>query len=163
MISAARKTPHASLRVGLALLLAWAGAGCRSLGPMPPAHLGEPGWRVRQGQAVWCAGRGRPDLAGELLLATHPDGRWWVQFTKEPFPVVVARAIGNDWWIEFGLAGRRWSGRGQPPARFGWCHLATALEGRPLAASWRFEPRGGGSWRLHDPQTGEFIEGYLSP
>src|SRR2546421_166697 len=60
-------------------------AGCALLPPLPQANLRDPGWTVREGQAVWKSKRGASDIAGEILVATQPDGRAFVQFTKTPF------------------------------------------------------------------------------
>jgi len=34
---------------------------------LPPVSLSEPGWTIRQGQAVWRRYHDTPDIAGELL------------------------------------------------------------------------------------------------
>src|SRR5215471_693596 len=76
--------------------LAAALAGCQST-PLPKINLAEPGWTVRQGQAIWRAGTGIPDMAGDLLVATNTNGRTLIQFTKTPFPMIVAQATTNAW------------------------------------------------------------------
>src|SRR2546430_5175382 len=65
------------------LVVAAALLGCHTDSP-PPLNLAEVGWKVRKGEAVWRSGPGAPELAGELLVATHPDGRALVQFTRSP-------------------------------------------------------------------------------
>src|SRR5689334_1231544 len=105
--------------LGLALLL----AGCVSGPPLPPANLSEPGWTIRQGQAVWAAKRGAPDVAGEIMVATNSDNRTFVQFTKTPFPLMTARTEGNSWQIESPLQNRRFTGRGSPPRGLMWFQL----------------------------------------
>ncbi|MDB6056500.1 MAG: hypothetical protein JWO95_344, partial [Verrucomicrobiales bacterium] len=67
-------------------------AGCRTMKPLPPANLKEPGWTVREGQAVWKRKASEPEIAGEILLATRSDGRAFVQFSKNPFPLVIAQS-----------------------------------------------------------------------
>src|SRR5688572_29399594 len=75
--------------------------GCRSLPTQPPMNLGEPGWTIRQGQAAWRPKSDAPDIAGDLLVAMHVDGRSQVQFTKPPLPFVVAQRHANSWQIQF--------------------------------------------------------------
>src|SRR5262249_22496427 len=87
-------------------------AGCHF---MPPANLTEPGWRVREGQAVWRAKREAPEIAGEILLATRSDGRTFVQFTKTPFPFLIGQTTTNRWQAELPTENRRYSGPGIPP------------------------------------------------
>src|SRR5262245_20033091 len=106
-------------------------AACRSLPPLPPANFSEPGWTVRQGQAVWRAHGHSPELAGELLVASHRDGRTLVQFTKGPLPFVVAQTTTNSWQVDFVPKNKTCSGRGRPPARVIWLHLARSLDGSP--------------------------------
>src|SRR5213593_2130154 len=61
---------------------------CRTAPPLAPANLSEPGWRIREGQAVWRPKIEAPEIAGELLVATHPNGQTFLQFTKTPLPLV---------------------------------------------------------------------------
>src|SRR5256885_14903702 len=76
----------------LLTLLANAFVGCQSASTsLPPVNLSEPGWTIRQGQAVWRPNRGPLEIAGELLVATRSDGCSVVQFTKTPLPFLVAR------------------------------------------------------------------------
>src|SRR5436190_1004987 len=70
--------------------------GCRTA-PLPPVNLHEPGWTVREGQAVWKRDQNTPEIAGEVLLATRPDGCTFVQFTKTPFPMIIAQTTTNHW------------------------------------------------------------------
>src|SRR3989442_1149973 len=92
-------------------------AGCRAVPLLPSVDLAAPGWTVREGQAVWRARREAPEIAGEILMAANPDGRALVQFTKTPFPFVIARTAMDAWQIEMPTQNKRYSGRGQPPAR----------------------------------------------
>ena len=84
---------------GLVLVLC---AGCRTTPPLPPADFSAPGWHVQQGQAVWKPSQSRPELAGDLLLATNVNGNFFLQFSKMPFPLATARVSGDRWQIEFG-------------------------------------------------------------
>src|SRR6187551_934386 len=105
--------------IGLWLLAAtltlFASTGCRSLPPIPPANLTAPGWSVRNGQAVWKPNQQRPELAGELLVATNTNGDCVVEFTKTPFALASARRLGDCWRIEFGTGRHAWQGRGPGP------------------------------------------------
>ena len=76
--------------VFLCVLIAVLATGCRTAPPLPPADFSAPGWRVQQGQAVWKPSSSRPELAGDLLLATNANGNFFIQFSKIPFPLVTA-------------------------------------------------------------------------
>ena len=138
-------------------------ASCRSLTPFPPANLAEPGWTVRQGQAVWRSRVSAPEIAGELVLATRDDGRTFTQFTKTPLPFLVAQTTTNAWQIEFAAENRKFAGRGSPPTRLAWLHLARSLSGLNPPKDWWFRKGDDGSWHLENPKTGEILEGYLAP
>src|SRR5438105_2797703 len=117
----------------LALSLVLLGVlGCHTLPPLAPANFSEPDWRVRQGQAVWRSGRSAPEIAGEILVATRTNGDSFIQFTKTPFPLVVAQQTGHQWEIQFPTENKRYSRRGNPPIRLIWFWLARALTGEPL-------------------------------
>ena len=153
------------LRVGARIAAAFSLAavlplcGCRALPPLPPANISGPGWQLQQGQAIWKPTRSRPELAGELILATHINGDFFIQFTKTPFTMATAQVVGNQWEIEFGNGERRWSGRGNPPARFSWFQLPHALADKPIAKNWRFARTAPETWRLENRRTGESLEG----
>ena len=146
----------------LLLLLALVSA-CRTPSSWPALNLAEPGWRVRQGQAVWRAGMSEPELAGELLLATHADGRTWLEFTKTPLTLVQGRTDAHGWRAQFPTRGRAFSGRNAAPRTIGWLHLASCLEGRPPPDGWSFAVKPGDAWRLENAATGEVIDGFFAP
>jgi hypothetical protein len=146
----------------LGLLLAVATA-CRTAAPLPPANLAEPGWRMRHGQVLWTARRGAPEVAGELVLATHRDGRSVAQFVKTPFPVVVAQTTTRLWQIHFVPQNRTFSGNLPISSRFAWLQLPAALAGHSLPADYEFGRPDAKFWRLENRRTGEVIEGYLLP
>ena len=129
--------------------------------PLPKVNLSEPGWTVRQGQAVWHPGRGAQEIAGELLVAARRDGPAFVQFTKTPFPLVEAQTTVNRWTVEFPPQDKRYSGRGAPPARLLWFELARVLAGLPLPKNWVWKNSETG-WRLENSSTGEFLQGYFT-
>jgi hypothetical protein len=141
-----------------ALLLAFC-AGCRTAGPLPPADFSAAGWRVQQGQAVWRPTSRRPELAGDLLVATNVNGNIFVQFSKVPFPLATARISGDQWQIVFGADGFSWRGRGAPPDRFAWFQLPRALRDQNPGSHWKFARPTSQSWRLENSRTGETLEG----
>ncbi len=136
---------------------------CRTGPPLPPADFSSPGWKVQQGQAVWKPSKKRPELAGDLLLATNANGNDVVQFSKTPFSLASAQVADGAWQIEFGGGRYLWRGRGAPPARFIWFQLPRALNGVEPPRPWKFTLQAGGSWRLENTRTGEFLEGTLFP
>lgn len=134
---------------------------CRSLPPPPAADLSDAAWTVRQGQAVWKQKRGAPEIAGEILVATQTNGRSFVQFTKTPFPLVIAQTATNSWQLEIPAQNRRFAFHGAPPSRVIWFQLPRALAGAtlPKKFAWQTSPAG---WRLENSATGEALEGYFS-
>ncbi|MHB8520947.1 MAG: hypothetical protein ACYDH9_09320 [Limisphaerales bacterium] len=130
---------------------------------MPPADFSAPGWRVQQGQAVWKPTQNKPELAGEVLLATDARGDFFVQFAKTPFTLATARVMDGEWEIEFGSGNYSRSGRGEPPARFVWFQLPRALAGASVSGGWLFERAAPHAWRLKNSRTGESLEGYFLP
>ena len=137
--------------------------GCRTVRPWPPVNLAEPGWHVRQGQAIWRPNRQAPEIAGELLVATRPDGNAFLQFSKNPFPFVVARMRPDEWRIEFLQPHKTYTGHGALPARLIWLQLANWLEGNALPKVYSHQESSTNHWRLENHNTGEVLEGYLKP
>jgi hypothetical protein len=138
-----------------------ASTGCRSLPPLPKVNLSGPGWEIHQGQAVWRSRRGAPEIAGEILLATNASGRSFLQFTKTPFPFVIAQTTTNSWQIESPAQNRRFAGPGKPPDRIIWFQLPRALSGVPPTAHWSWHNSETG-WKLENRSTGESLEGYFT-
>jgi hypothetical protein len=128
---------------------------------LPSVNLAEAGWTVREGQAVWRPKRDAPEIAGEILVATHGDSRGLVQFTKTPFPFVSARIQTNAWQIEFPTQNKHYSGRGEPPTRLLWFQLPRVISGASALKpwTWHFEAN---RWRLENLSTGESLEGYFT-
>ncbi len=145
---------------GLVLVLC---AGCRTTPPLPTADFSAPGWHVQQGQAVWKPSQSRPELAGDLLLATNVNGNFFLQFSKMPLPLATARVSGGRWQIEFGADKFSWHGHGNPPDRFAWFQLPRALLDINIGRNWRFTRVETNSWRLKNPRTGESLEGEFFP
>ena len=148
--------------IPLLCCLLFCAAGCRLIPALPPANLSEPGWRVREGQAVWRAKREAPEIAGEILLATRADGRAFVQFTKTPFPFLIGQSTTNRWQAELPTQNRRYSGPGKPPRRLMWLYLPRLLSGEAPPKGWNWRDLGGGRWQLENKKTGEMLEGYFN-
>jgi hypothetical protein len=138
-------------------------AGCRTGANDPLFTVSGPGWRVRQGQALWRPGRNYPELGGEVVVASHSDGRCEVQFLKTPIPLVLAQTTSTNWLIQFPPNQMGFAGRNSPPPRFLWLHLRAALAGESLPGLLRFSRNPDGGWRLENVRSGETVEGYLEP
>lgn len=148
----------------LALVAVVASGGCRSLPPQPPMDLSEPGWTIRQGQAVWKPKPGTEGIAGDLLVALHWNGRHVVQFTKPPLPLVAAQGDTNHWQIQFFSQSKSYSGAGRPPERLLWLqlpeHLVSVVAARK-DTDWSFSRDRNGSWQFTNHLSGESLDGFL--
>lgn len=154
------------MTVCLTVCCAFVMTGCRTLRSLPPFDLAEPGWNVRHGQAVWRPAFGAEELAGELMVASHPDGRRFLQFTKLPLPLIVVQMTPDRWRIQFSAENKILSRRGAPPTHLTWLHLPGFLNGTasaPAAAAFEFQGGGDRPWTLLNLETGERIAGYLDP
>jgi len=143
------------------LLLINLATGCRTIPSPPPIDFSAPGWKIRQGQAVWRRGSGK-DLAGELLLATNTNGNAFVQFAKPPITLLTAQSTPNSWLVRY-PPNHKYSGSGLPPSRLIWLYLPKFIGGAASTPLWKWERRDDDSWRLENRRTGESLEGYLSP
>ncbi len=135
--------------------------GCATVGPLPQADLAQPGWEVHQGQAVWHLPKGQREIAGEVIVAARKDGNAFVQFSKSPFPLVIARATPGRWEVEFPPQNKRYAGRGAPPRRLLWLYLPRMLAGNPPPPNWTWHEDSNG-WRLANRDSGESIEGFFT-
>lgn len=149
------RPPQMAFSVVAALLFLT--AGCRTPTPLPPIDIAGPDWTSLSGQALWKPKSDAPELAGELLVATHAAGQSVVHFTKTPFPIAVARITPNRWQVEFPAEDKRYGGRGQGPARLVWLHLPAVLRGEPPPKPWTVSRPGFDRWRLESPR-GETLE-----
>ena len=145
------------------LLLLWLLTACSTTPKLPPADFSQPGWKVRQAQAVWTPKRGGPEIAGEVLIARRGERESFVQFSKTPFPVLVAQTAPARWEMTFIPEQRTFGGGGRPWPRFSWLYLAPALQGEKLPEKLRFNLVGADGWRLENRSTGEVIEGSFLP
>jgi hypothetical protein len=125
-------------------------------------NLQETGWTVHDGQAVWRMKGGGREIAGEILLATRPDGREFVQFSKNPFPLAVAQATAHSWEVQLPTENKRYSGHGRPPARLIFLYLPRVLAGQPPPRGWTWQRLPENGWRLENRASGEMLEGYFS-
>lgn len=132
-------------------------AGCRTMKPLPPANLKEPGWTVREGQALWKRQANEPEIAGEILVATRTDGRSLVQFTKNPFPLIVAQSTSKGWQVEAPTENKFYSGHGNPPARLIFLYIPRLLVGESAPKDWLYEKLPDGC-RLENRGRGESLE-----
>jgi hypothetical protein len=145
----------------IAVWLLLAVGGCATLRhPLPPVNLSEPGWILRQGQAIWKLPAGRPDVAGEVLLATRLEGKAYIQFSKTPFTMVVGQVTPEGWEVEFPPQNKRYAAPGTPPKRLIWLHFARVLSGKSPPKDWKWTDSDG-NFRLENPANGEAIEGYF--
>ncbi len=138
-------------------------AGCRTAAQAPLFTATGPGWRVREGQALWRPGRRFPELGGEVVMASHKDGRCTIEFAKTPLPLVLAQTTRTHWLIAFPARRMSFAGRRAPPTRFAWLYLSAALSGDSLPSPLRFQRKLDGGWRLENTRSGETVEGFLAP
>ncbi|MSU64143.1 MAG: hypothetical protein EXS31_17415 [Pedosphaera sp.] len=144
------------------LVLASLATGCHTPATVPPLNLAEPDWQVLHGQAVWRPSRAAKEIAGELFIATHPDGRSLVQFTKTPLLLVSAQTSAKRWRVQFPRE-KVFEGGGAAPTRVVWLHLAKVIAGVPPPSRLTWEPHQDGTWKLENDRTGEMLEGFVAP
>ncbi len=120
-------------------------------------------WAIKQGQGLWTARSGAPQIGGDIVLASDGNGRSLVQFDKTPLTIVTAQTTPERWLIRFPQGGGVWAGHQPAPPRTIWLYLGDALAGKPLPKPLHFEQKPDGNWRLENPKTGEILEGFLSP
>jgi len=136
-------------------------AGCKLIPTLPRVDLHDAAWRVLEGQAVWRPNRTAPELAGEFLLATNVNHAIYFQFSKAPFPMIVAQSTAKGWQLEIPIRGKCYSGPGSPPARVIWLRLPALLRGEPPPKHWLWT-HSGDHWTLANEKTGESIDGVLN-
>ena len=132
-------------------------AACLSPGSRPPVALDAPGWRVRQGQALWRTEAKKPEIAGDVILSTHPAGGSSIQFLKT-LPILSARVWPGGWEFNNTPENETHSGGGDPPKRVVWLQLLRALEGREVADRWTVARPSDRYIVLENPNSGERLE-----
>ncbi len=149
--------PGRSVAACVAIAAAFA-TGCAAP-RIAPIDLGEPGWKVHESAAVWHPPGNAPELAGELLVAAHPDGRLLVQFSKQSLPIVTATAVPGAWSIASPLRRSAVGGHGRPTDRVPWFQIRSLPPGAPGSARWKLTAVPGAPWRLGAASGTEFVEG----
>lgn len=135
---------------------------CSSLPPQPAMNFSEPGWVVREGQAVWKSQPGAQGISGSLLVAMHWNGRSVVQFTTTNGLLVSAQSTSNTWQVQFAAQGKFSGGRGKAPERSVWLQLPEGLLGNSAEETdWIMTRERGGLWSFKNDLTGETLEGSL--
>ena len=136
--------------------------GCQTGPKLKPVNLSEPGWKLHRGQALWQSKRDAPEIAGEIVLALHSDGRASIQFLKNPLPLVSAEVGPSGWHIDFIPQKRSFSGRGIPPRQFIWLHLLRGLQQIKPPEDFTMWTTFEGGTRIEDKRTGETIILFLN-
>ena len=152
------------LMAGIVLLVlgALGLAGCATTRPVQPMDLSDPGWTIRNGQAVWTPKPGAAGMAGELMVAMHSDGRSFVQFVKTPLPIASAQLTTNSWRVTLGTENKTYAGKGAPPERILWLQFPDGLVGRHSSTNWYFARTKEDGWHFENLQTEEALDGFLS-
>lgn len=104
-----------------------------------------------------------PEVAGDLVVASHEDSRCLIQFSKTPMTLISVQTTPTHWLIQFPPRQMNFAGHRQPPVRFAWLYLHAALAGEQLPSPLRFEHQPEGGWRLENTRSGETLEGFLAP
>lgn len=139
---------------------------CRTARPLPVVDTSQPGWHTQQFPALWRPpGRDSVEMAGDLWVTRHADGRVLVGFAKVPFPNLTAWRTLEEWQIEFQPQRRRLQGRGTPPHRCLWLWVPEMLDKKPLPALLRVEAPPGrtNALRLRHAQSGEMLTLFFPP
>ena len=137
-------------------------AGCRTAPTLAPLDLSGPGWQVRQGQALWRNKADAPEIAGEVVLATHQDGRAFVQFLKNPLPLLTAQIGTNSWQIEFIPEKRTISGRRGIPTQLIWLYLLRGVQGTSPPKEFTFGKTTDGATQIENKRSGEKVILFLN-
>ena len=144
--------PHKTAIAAIFALAFLLCVSCRTSQTLPPADFSSPGWHLRQGQAVWKPPRKRPELAGDLLLATNDNGNYMIQFSKIPFTLAMAQVENGAWQIKFGNSHYA-GGRANRPRGFPGSNFPELLANPPrnLRGSSPAIPTTRGCWSIREP------------
>ena len=134
-------------------------AACQTPHPMGPVDVTESGWTTHRGQAVWKFGKRAPEIVGELMVAVNEDGRLFAEFNKSLVTVATAQTDEQRWVLDLPMFERTLSGRGVPSDRFAMFQFDEVLRGEEPSGDWEYS-EDGADWRLANPRTGEYVEGY---
>ncbi|MGZ8901253.1 MAG: hypothetical protein ACXW3Z_14265, partial [Limisphaerales bacterium] len=153
-----RVTPRAvSLVLLLGALLVFPGCATTSQRSIAPLDTATPGWTTRQGQAVWQPAGKDPEIAGDVVISSHPQSGAYVQFSKT-LPILSATLAPAGWELHAIAQNKRYSGGGKPPRRIVWLQLLRALDGQELSERWLVAKPSEAYIALEDPHTGERLE-----
>src|SRR6185369_7443322 len=136
--------------------------GCRTVPNAKPIDISEPGWRVRQGQALWRNKADAPEIAGEVIVASNASERAFVQFVKNPLPLLTGEVAPGRWQIEFIPEKRSFEGRGKPPRRLLWLQLLANLQQPQAKPPLAFTKMPDNSYQIEDHSTGERVTLFLN-
>lgn len=145
--------------LGLIVATAWL-SSCASR-PLPPVNLAEIGWQVHESLIVWKPKRTAPELFGELLVATHPDGRRLIQLSKQSLPLITAESATNGWMITSTLRRGQFGGSLPATDRVPWFLLESFPPHPPANSRWQLELKANGVWHMVNSRTGEYVEGTM--
>ena len=141
---------------GLLLLLIIA-SSCRTTSKPAAIDLSGPDWKTRQGQALWRSKKDAPEIAGEVIVGTNSTGRAFLQFLKNPLPLVTAENSSDRWSIEFIPEHQSFSGAATPPVQLTWLHLLRALQQIKPPKRFTFTKTDAGEIQIQDNVTEERI------
>ena len=153
---------NAALRVLLCVAAALLGVGCVSMPKLPAIDTSAPGWKMRQGQALWRNKSNAPEIAGEIVLATNTNGAAFLQFLKNPIPLVTAQITSRQWQIEFIPEKRSFAGPGKPPKQLLWLHLLRGLQSTTPPPPLELAKTTDGGIRIENTRTGERVILFLN-
>ncbi len=132
--------------------------GCATVPRFAPVDITSGQWETRHGQAVWTPDSKKPEVTGELVVATNPVGDLLVQFSKNPFNIVTAQKRAGNWQLEYGPEARRYSGPGEGPPRIVWLRLPELLRGAPAPLGWTVVERSSKSLIVEHDDRGERLQ-----
>ena len=124
---------------------------------LPPVDTSSPGWTVRQGQALWRTESEKAEVAGDVVLSSHPQAGSFIQFSKT-LPILSARIAPEGWEFQTIPQNKRYSGRGNPPRRIVWLQLLRVLEGAEISDRWTVAKPSADYVLLEDLHSGERLE-----
>jgi hypothetical protein len=143
------------------LLLLIVASSCRTTPKAAPIDLSGPDWHTQQGQALWRSKKDAAEIAGEVVLGTNSTGRAFVQFLKNPLPLVTAENSPDRWSIEFIPEQQSFSGGGTPPVQLTWLHLLRAFQEIKPPKRFAFAKNDSGEIQIEDNVSGERIRLFL--
>jgi hypothetical protein len=158
-----QKVRHRNCGLWVAWALLALMPGCRTAPKLAPLDLSGPGWQVQQGQALWRSKADAPEIAGEVVLAMNRDVAAFVQFSKNPLPLLSAQIRVDEWQIEFIPEKRTISGRGHIPSQLIWLHLLRGIQkGTTPPEQFTFAKTTDGATQIENKTTGEKVTLFLN-